>query len=168
MNTYVQSQVDRWVDLWWSNPMEFDGVGLETAPTFAKELSNAHARVRTTTRCSVMVAPPLTKPRGIRRDCRGTAIDTSNSRGTGLSIIYVVTSTRGEGVEILRRQKRRGRLTPPSKIVQMGFALDLTVLPRHTCDATPRLCGINTESAREPVGGTSFVSIFSVFYITLG
>ena len=39
---------DRWVDLWWSNPVEFDGVGLETAPTFAKDFTNAHARHRTT------------------------------------------------------------------------------------------------------------------------
>lgn len=75
---------------------------------------------------------------------RGTPIDAGDFRGTRLSIMFIVTSSRGEGVEFLRRRKRRGRFKVPSKIVQRGTtsALDSFTLPHHTCDATPRLCGI--------------------------
>ena len=77
-------------------------------------------------------------------------MDAGDFRGTGLSIIYVVTSTRGEGVEILRRQKTRGRLTPPPKIVQRGLHWDhsLTTPDRH-----PAPLWDYCESAREPAGG---------------
>jgi hypothetical protein len=135
----------------------------ESFPLSRRE-SQTRTRGRVTTTTSS--AAPFTQGQEDGHDptkSRGTPIDADDSRGTGLRIIHIVTSSRGEGVEISDDKKKRGRLTPPSKIVQRAysrsrtFPLQFHPFPPNVTDwelakldfpsqfafTTPRLCKSN-------------------------
>ena len=80
---------------------------------------------------------------------RGTQIDAGDSRGTELRITHIVTSTGGEGVDFLGGQKKRGRLTPPPKIIQIANSRSRT-FPSNPIHFHPMFPTGNLPSWRSP------------------
>ena len=121
----------------WTNGLTDTGHGTGTAPTFEKEFRNTRARVRTTTRCCVAPAPRMPRNSRGTTQSRGTQIDTSNSRGTGLSIMYIVTSTRGRGSNFCGGEKDGDDLRSLQKLSKGGLLLHLIHLPSPTTPRSP-------------------------------
>ncbi len=135
----------------------------ESFPLSAKESATRTRGWVTTTTSSAATTNSQVDYRLATTKSRGTPIDAGDSRGTGLRIIHIVTSSRGEGVEISDDEKKRGRLTPPSKIVQRAYSRSRTfplqshpipsdvpewelaklVIPLQFAFTTPRLCKSN-------------------------
>jgi hypothetical protein len=141
-------------------------MGNKDGESFALSRRESQTRTRgrvTTTTSSAATTNSRVDDRLATTKSRGTPIDADDSRGTGLRIIHIVTSSRGEGVEISDDEKKGERLTPPSKIVQSAYSRSRTfplqsppfpsdvpewelaklVIPLQLDATTPRLCKSN-------------------------
>lgn len=99
-------------------------------------LSHRESQTRTrgwvaTTTSSVHPATQHGSTTRLHTQSRGTPIDTGEFRGTGFSIIYIVTSTRGRGSIFPTTKKRGSGFSPPQKFSKGGLHATLSPITPH-------------------------------------
>ena len=84
-----------------------------------------------------------------RTQSRGTPVDARRSRGTGLRIIHIVTSTGGRGSIFPTTKKRGSGLSPPQKFSKGGLHATLSLITQHEADI-PVLAHFRSQAPKPP------------------
>ncbi len=102
--------------------------------SFALSARESQTRTRgsiTTTISSACPANQHGSATRLHTQSRGTPMDTGDSRGTGLRIIHIVTSTGGRGSIFPTTKKRGSGFSPPQKFSKGGLHATLPPITPH-------------------------------------